>query len=162
MTERIVLCPSPARDYEKRRWDKWPELADQLVGKFGAIVFVGTEDQTEYVWGIINQMHCGHAAKNLCGSFDVLELMKFLQEARLIVSVNTFTMHAGIVLEIPTVGIVGGTPASIVAELNNPLFRYVEDPALADWNPDTATYGTPRIQEITVEQVMEQVNEIIT
>lgn len=164
MTERIVLCPSPARDYEKRRWNKWPQLADAIVEKYGAVEFVGTEEQSEYVWSIINQIHGGHAAKNRCGMFpNVLDFMRYLSEARLIVSVNTFTMHAALAMDVPCVAIIGGTPASIVvpkAQWRNGRFLFVEDPALANWNPDTAEYGTPRINEITVEQVMEQVNDL--
>jgi len=156
----IVLHPSPARDYEKRRWDKWPELADHLVMKYGAVNFTGTDDQFEYVQSIIKQMHCGHAAANLCGAFDIPEFAKFLKSAQLIVTVNTATMHLGIVLEVPTVAIIGGTPAKVVIPRDNPLFGFVEDPALAQWNVVEATYGKPRINEITVEQVMEKVEEM--
>lgn len=154
----IILCPSPARDYAKRRWDKWPQLADAIVEKYGAVEFVGTTDQWDYVSRIICQMKYAYAVRNRCGEFEMLDFMKFIQQAKLVVTVNTFTMHAAMALEVPCVAIIGGTPASIVIAEGQKNIAYVEDPALADW--DDGRYGEPRINEITVEQVMEKIDGI--
>ena len=156
----IILHPSPARDYDKRRWDKWPALADAIVEKYGAVHFTGTEDQIGYIADIICQMKHHHAATNLGGAMDTVEFMKFIKNADLVVTVNSMPMHAAMALDVPCVAIIGGTPASITISEQCKNIAWVEDPALANWNPSTASYGVPRINEITVAQVMEKVEEI--
>jgi len=156
----IILHPSPARDYDKRRWDKWPALADAIVEKYGEVHFTGTEDQIGYIADIICQMRHFSAATNLGGAMETVEFMKFLSTANLLVTVNSMPMHAAMALNIPCVAIIGGTPASITVSDQCKKIAWVEDPALKDWDANTATYGSPKINEITVEQVMEKVDGI--
>jgi ADP-heptose:LPS heptosyltransferase len=78
---------------------------------------------------------------------DLFSLENLLKSVPLLITVNTFTMHLGIALGVPTVAIIGGTPASVVAPRDNPKFKYVEN--------------VDNINAITVDEVMEKVDELL-
>jgi ADP-heptose:LPS heptosyltransferase len=144
----IVIAPSPARDFEKRRWDKWAELADRILEEQNTeIYFIGTLKQGEYIETVELQMKHHRRSFNLCGCHDIEEIPGVIKECDLLITVNTFTMHLGIALGVPTVAIIGGTPAEVVAPKNNPKFRYVEN--------------VDNINAITVDEVMEKVDELL-
>ncbi len=135
----ILISPSPARDYDKRRWDGFRELTYRLLsdGVTGKVVFVGTKDQREYVDEIVRGWDLGFA--NLCGDTSIHELSHLIRGAPLLITVNTFTMHLASALDVPCVAIVDRASAEIVA---HPNVRQV-------------------IMPCTVDEVMEIVNEVL-
>ncbi len=154
----IIFHTSPAQHYEKRRWDKFSELADRLNnGK--QIVFTGTEAERDYVESIICRMKDRQNVMNFCGEIDLMDFAKYIRDAELVVTVNTLAMHLAIHFKVPTVAIIGGTPASVVVPPYLKNFRYVEDPGLKYYDPETGEYPI-RKNEITVDQVMEKVNDL--
>jgi ADP-heptose:LPS heptosyltransferase len=129
----IVIAPSPARDFEKRRWDKWAELADRILEEQNTeIYFIGTLKQGEYIETVELQMKHHRRSFNLCGCHDIEEIPGVIKE---------------FALGVPTVAIIGGTPASVVAPRDNPKFKYVEN--------------VDNINAITVDEVMEKVEELV-
>jgi len=145
---QIVINPSPARDYDKRRWNKFAELADRLHVKYVAtITFLGAPEQYRYISSIMYEMEYRIFAENYSRGNDIPYVIKTLQDSDLLITVNTMPMHLGVVLKVPTVAIIGGTPASIVAPKDNPNFRYVEN--------------VDRINDISVDEVMDQVEELM-
>ena len=144
---KIIICPSPARDYDKRRWDKFAYLADNIIESYGSVIFVGMADQWDYVEQIRRGMRHKQESINICGRLSWGELVRLLSESRLVITVNTATMHLAVAMEVPTVAVIGGTPAYIVAPRNCKNFRYVEN--------------VDHINDITVEDVMEKIRELI-
>jgi len=131
----ILISPSPARDYDKRRWDGFNNLV-RLLSSWYAVWVVGTKNQYGYVSTIIEQMpYC----KNLCGETNIHELAHLVRDAELLITVNTFTMHLASALNTPCVAIVDAVSAPIVA---HPNVRQV-------------------IMPCTVDEVMEAVNETL-
>lgn len=156
----IVVHVSPAQDHEKRRWDKFNQLLPRLVKEIGLpIALTGTYKDRHWVQWIAGGIN--PYFNNMCGDTSIAELASLIKQAKFVVTVNTFAMHLAIALGTPTVAIIGGTPASVVAPIGNPNFRYVEDAGLAEYDPETGLYPI-RINEITVDQVMEQIKLLET
>jgi len=155
----IVIHASTRQDYDKRRWDQFTGLGDMIVEQYGNVIFTGSYANLGYVEEIRQKMKHKDQSANLVGILGVQEFAELLCSTKLLVTVNTFAMHLGIALKVPTVAIISGTPVSVVAPMGNPLFRYVEDPGLAEYDPETAKYPI-RINEITPEQVMAKIKEL--
>jgi ADP-heptose:LPS heptosyltransferase len=142
----ILISPSPARDYDKRRWDGFVELIDAIIEKHDPpdIMIVGTEDQRYYVRDIIDDLD-GYYSKiwyrvaNLCGKTNIHELAHLVRDAELLITVNTFTMHLASALNTPCVCVCDALSAPIVA---HPNVRQV-------------------IMPCTVDEVMEAVDEVL-
>lgn len=145
-----VIHPLPGRDYDKRAWDWFPSLADLVIvrGYTDKICFTGTEEQFLYVNDIIKKMVYGDWACNRCGLYDLIDLVSLLKRAEMVITVNTMTMHLAATLALPTVAIIGGTSADVVAPCDQFNFKYVEN--------------VDNINEITVDQVMEKIEELLS
>ena len=151
----ILIAVSPARDYDKRRWSvvKFADLSNKIIAKYrDHVVFVGTADQEQYVWSIIERMpnhilekHNGKIVStigvfNRCGHYNVDKLADRINDAKLLITVNTMTMHLASALNVPCVAIVDAPSAEVVA---HPNVRQV-------------------IMPCTVDEVMEAVNECLS
>ncbi len=156
---RIVIAPFPRQD-QKRCWDKWSKLCDAL----GNILFdeclllIGNEENWDEAEQIIEQSQ-NKDISNLCGCLSTLGLGMLLKECRLLICVNSMPMHLAAALGVNRVAIIGGTPANVVVQEGDPTIRYIEDPGLALYDPETTEYPV-RINDITVEQVLEKIKEL--
>jgi len=112
------------------------------------IGFVGTKDQAEYIDSIIAGLSRQEYVFNYAKSdITIMQSSRVIENAKLLITVNSLPMHIGIARDVPTVAIIGGTPAKVVAPCDNPKFRYVEN--------------VDNINAITVDEVMEKVEELI-
>lgn len=124
-----------------RRWPYFPELADRLEGY--TIAFTGSLEDRPYIDGLRVKMK--GPSLNLGGIFTVEGLAVFLNSCSLVVSVNSFPMHLARALNVPTVAIVGATPAEVVCNPSS-QFRYIENMNLS---------------KVTVEEVLHEI-ELLT
>jgi ADP-heptose:LPS heptosyltransferase len=70
-------------------------------------------------------------------------------------------MHIAVLVGVPLVAIVGGTPARVVLP-EEPQIRYLEDPELQTWDEQgDFTPRTSRLNEIMPEAVYAKVLEVI-
>jgi ADP-heptose:LPS heptosyltransferase len=160
--KKILIFPIPAHDLEKRCWDKWSSLTDELINKYNyPIEFNGTKKQRNQVNAIIEGMVNQSLATNHCGEYDIDGLIRHVQAtAKVIISVNSFPMHIGILLGVPTVAIISGTPHDVIIPRWCKTVAYIQDQALKNWSPRTGRYGTPQINTISVTEVMDKINEL--
>lgn len=144
-----IIHPFPRMQSAKRSWNQFHLLADEILknGLTDKIYFTGVEEQCSEVSRIISRMLFKEQASNRCGIYDLCDLASVLKRADLVITVNTMTMHLAAALGISTVAIIGGTPASVVAPCDLENFRYVEN--------------VDNINDITVDQVMEKIEELI-
>ena len=109
----IVINASPGRDYDKRRWDKFPAFVLYLP-LLDELVFIGTKDQREYVGNVIGIVN----GQNRCGRTSINDLAKLLKSADILITVNTMPMHLASALNVPCVAIVDAPSAEVVAHPN--------------------------------------------
>lgn len=157
----VVVHPSCRQDWEKRRWSprRFRTVVEFLITLYNAkIIFTGHgKEDDKYVNAIRSQIP--YPTESLVGYLDVEELGALLKRANLVVTVNTFTMHLAGALKRPTVAIIGGTPAKVVA-YNNEDFVYLEDPALKNWNPENLEYK-PNMGDIFSNEVSEKIEWLV-
>jgi ADP-heptose:LPS heptosyltransferase len=100
--------------------------------------------------------------RNFAGRLSLIEMAALLKRVHLFVTINTGPMHIALALDVPTVAVIGGTPASVVCPRDNPRFQYLEDPALAAWDPRSPWLrSAPAINSITVDAVFEAVMQML-
>ncbi len=136
--------------FDRRRWAKehFVALAQKLIKDGYSVVFTGGKDDVDYVGDIAFRS----GGRSLAG-LTLTQTAAVISRARLFITINTLPMHMAVALNVPTVAIIGGSPARVVYPLDNPRFRYIEDPALRDYEPDDPWVRNPRLNEITPEEV---------
>jgi len=165
----IHACPENA-DAMQRRWpaEHWADLLTRLILDGYHIVPVGTQKDIGYYEAI-----SGHLDPDQRGAFlhdfvgmtaglgDVVALWRMLK-AEMLVCVNSGIMHLGVASGLSVVAIVGATPAHIILPPDDPKVKWIEDPALVEYDPQAehGTYIEPRMDEITADMVMEKINEL--
>lgn len=142
---------------DRRRWDKFSELADKLIEAGCYCIFTGASGDREYVASVVGRVHQHKWCADLSGLFTLKQFILLLKSLDLFITVNTGVMHIAIASKVPTVAIVGGTPASVIAHRDNPRFKFLEDPGLVDY-----PHYKVRINEITVDEVYSKVREMLT
>lgn len=154
------------QDRAQRRWgrEKFIDLANRLVDASAAtILLTGGPEDRDYVEEIARAIRPSARVRNLAGKLSLVEFAALLRRLAVFVTLNTGPMHIAIALRTPTLAIIGGTPASVVFPLNQPLFQYLMDPALVHWDPAKSGGSyTPEIQSIRVEQVLEKIQILLT
>jgi heptosyltransferase-2 len=158
----IALHVNCRQDWERRRWEpwKWVRLARELHDRYGCtLVFTGEKKDIPYIEQIYST--CRDISVNLAGQTSLSELAALMDRLSLFVTLNTGVMHLAIARKCPCVVVLGGTPASICAQLPNHVFDYVEDPGLASYNPDKPKEYIPKMEEIQVSEVLKLCDKII-
>ena len=103
-----IIALSPVSRWPSKMWieEKWTSLADKLSDK-GTIFFLGSPGEEKIVQRIMKGMK--RKAFSLTGKLDIQELAAFLSLSRLLVTVDSGTMHVASVLRVPIVSIFGPT-----------------------------------------------------
>ncbi len=160
----IGLQTHSRQDWEIRLWEqkKFSELANVLIEKHNAkLVFTGSNDDSEYVNTIVSGIHKKDKLIFALGQ-PLHELAALLNLVDIFISINTGPMHFAVSQKTPTVAIIGHAPPKIYYPLNNPIFQYVMDKGLEDYDPrPTPPKYTPRIKEITVNEMLEKVEFLL-
>jgi ADP-heptose:LPS heptosyltransferase len=150
---------------ELRRWGhrQFSELANRLYSRYQSwIVFTGGADDRTYVESITRDIRPDARVIDLTGRISLQQFAALLTQLSVFGTVNTGPMHIAYAVDAPTVGIIGGTPASIVFPAGNPRFLCVEDPALRSWDPSALIYRyVPAISQIRVDEVETLVHRLL-
>lgn len=161
----IAMHTNCRQDQEQRRWkgDQFAALARRLIAETKCtVLFTGGREDHAYVESIVRTVADPVHARNLAGTLSLIETAALLKRAHLFVTINTGPMHLALAVDVPTVAIVGGTPAAVVCPSGNPLFRFLEDPALRLWDPHAPWQGVaPAINSITVAAVFDEVVKLL-
>ena len=147
---------NPRSTQDLRRWPHFSELADKFIEMGAWVIFTGTEQDSAYVRKVISKVKRQDKCIDLTEKLTVNELACWLKVCTLLVTVNSFPMHLGIALGTPTLAIIGGTPADVVAPKDNHKFRYLEDPALVK-HP----HYKPQMEKITINEVLTVAREML-
>lgn len=106
-----IVTLNPATRWASKRWpeERWASLADELADK-GAIFFVSGPGEEEGVKRIRSLMK--KCSFSLAGTLNLQELAAFLTRSRLLITVDSGTMHLASALPIPVVSLFGPTDPS--------------------------------------------------
>ena len=161
----IAIHTNCRQGKDQRRWGgaHFAALAERLSVQLGCtVLFTGGRDDQAYVQSIVQRMTDPQHVRNLAGRLSLIETAALLKRVHLFVTINTGPMHLAVALDVPTVAIIGGTPASVVCPRDNPRFRFLEDPALAAWDPRSPWLRSPAaITSITVDAVFDSVLHLL-
>jgi ADP-heptose:LPS heptosyltransferase len=153
----LVVLHSCTRNTRKARMlsvEKYAAIADALIDRGAFVLLTGSESDRPFCGRIAHATRQRHVL-NVAGEFSVEELGALSRQVAMVVTVNSFPMHLAVAVGVPCVAIIGGTPASVVAPVDQTRFRYVEDPGLDRQEPD-GNYPI-RLAEVGVAEVMERV-----
>jgi heptosyltransferase-1 len=104
----VVVVPT-AR-WETKLWSaaRFAVVADRLIEQFALqIVFTGVDSDRAAILQIVQRMQ--HPAVNLAGKTDLEEMTALLENARLVISVDSGPMHLAAALGRPVVALFGPT-----------------------------------------------------
>ena len=103
-----IIALSPVTRWSSKMWfeEKWASLADELSKK-GAVFFLGSHGEEKVVQRIMKRMKT--PSFSLAGKLDLQELAAFLSRSRILVTVDSGTMHVASVLRVPIVSLFGPT-----------------------------------------------------
>lgn len=106
----IAINVNAGKTFLERRWspEKFAQLVDHLAERDGHVfVFIGSEEEKEYIEDVINQTECGNRCFNAAGIFSIGELLVVLKHSSLLVSNDSGPLHLAAGLGTPTVGLFG-------------------------------------------------------
>jgi ADP-heptose:LPS heptosyltransferase len=111
----VVFHMTPDSTGEKRYWDKFPALAEYLVGRGARITIVGSVKDRPYVDEFMAKTRMiADSISDMVGRTTLDELIVLLQGCDLLVCINSFVMHLGVALGIRMFAIVGATEPKVV------------------------------------------------
>lgn len=96
--------------WERKRWDKFPELAEEIHNYYGADII--------YLGGKSEQKEGGKLAKefsyvtNYANNLSFMESAKALSQCQLMISTDSALMHAAEAVNVPVVALFGATMTS--------------------------------------------------
>lgn len=104
----VVFCPFTTRPQKHWTKERWPELADLIINRFGlAVVLLGGPDDAEAGELIARPVH--HKILNMAGKTTIQQAAALIKGSSLLVGVDTGLTHMGIALDVPTVALFGAT-----------------------------------------------------
>ncbi len=103
-----VLAPFTTRPQKHWFEDRWHSLAVRMPEQVGGdVVILGGPGDTEEAGRIVRGL--GPGVTNLAGACSLAESIALIQDAQLLVGVDTGLTHAGVAARIPTVALFGST-----------------------------------------------------
>lgn len=114
--QRLILChvsPGGSRAREKS-WlpDRWAELARLLARDGWILGFTGVRQDEDAIQTILNLSGLsGDVAFSLAGRLDMAQLAQLFGQARLLITVDTATVHLGSALSVPMIALHGPSPS---------------------------------------------------
>jgi ADP-heptose:LPS heptosyltransferase len=156
--ENIVLI-HPGASREIKRWpvENWAHLADALADRYGcAIAITGDRSEHSLAAHIAATLKARNRAQVLAGKISLVELARLQSRALAFLSGDTGPYHLAVAVGCPTLTLFAPTDRGSSIEACGP------HQASAKLHPtiQTAHYDNS-IQTITLERVLEQVDEVI-
>lgn len=118
----VALHANTRNTQALRRWPGFASLASVLRRVGYRIFWIGTKDDAPYIRSI-------DPNGDIANTPDLQSLGSFLTRCKFFVCVNSAPMHLARALNVPTLALIGGTPASVVC---NPTenFQFIEGEGL--------------------------------
>jgi len=135
----VALHVNVRNNAKTRRWHRFGGLSDILRRQGMKVFYTGLEEDREYIRQVDPGADIAHTP-------TAQTLGTFLTRCSCLVTVNTFPMHLAACLKIPTVALIGGTPASVVCRETD-TFKFIEPE-----NLDMA--------KITIDQVLKTMEKL--
>jgi len=155
----VVGTSKPGKEWPAERYAK---LADVLEGDLGVrTLLVGGRSPRELEAAASIERLASHRPLNLL-EWDLRRLVYLLDRADVLVSPDTGPLHMGVALDTPTVALMGYTNPKRVGPYRrfpDLLIDAYGDPG-EDY-PVSADYRPGRMERITVEQVVEKVEQAL-
>lgn len=101
-----------------RRWTYWGRLARVLRRQGRHVVYFGTSEDRDYIRSLDSEA-------DIANTPSIQSLATWLTRLEQFVCVNSFPMHLARALHVPTLALIGGTPASVIVERDE-NFDYME------------------------------------
>ena len=151
-----------------REWDdkNWIDLAKLVYKKYKVkIIFSGGKAD----WDSVNRIvicleQCNVEAYNIAGEYSLADMAAVLQNAKLLVSVNTGTMHYGAAVGVPLVAIHGANPIKRWGPLSKNSISLASDrqccPCVS-LGYETNCKDPKCMQDIRVEDVMRAISTLL-
>jgi heptosyltransferase-1 len=118
-----VFCPFTTRPQKHWFDERWVELARQVQAEFGkAVVFLGGPADREHGAALAQ----ASGAFSLAGKTALGEAAAIIQQARLLVGVDTGLTHLGLAMAAPTLALFGSTRPYLVPDM--PRSRVLYEP----------------------------------
>ena len=151
-----------------REWDdaNWIALAKLVYKKYKAkIIFSGGKADWDSVNRIVISLEqCNVEAYNIAGEYSLTDMAAVLQNAKLLVSVNTGTMHYGAAVGVPLVAIHGANPIKRWGPLSKNSISLASDrmccPCVS-LGFETECTEAKCMQDIRVENVMRAISTLL-
>lgn len=154
-----IIALNPVTRWHSKMWleERWALLADELSEK-GIIFFLGGTGEEDVIDRIIRKMK--RRSFSLAGKLDLQELAAFLTRCRLLITIDSGTMHLASALRVPIVALFGPT---------NPVYcgPYGQDEGVINVSLDcSGCYRThcrkkDCMKNIEVDIVLEKVEEVL-
>jgi lipopolysaccharide heptosyltransferase II len=139
----LLIGIHPGAPFIPRRWPKerYAEVADQLIQKYGAtVVFLGGRDEIGLVDTIMRMMK--EKALNLTGSTTIRQAIALIERCSLFIGNDSSLMHIAAMLNVPVIALFGPGRYPIFAPYgdNNVVIR--EDVGCNPCNESSAVWRT--------------------
>lgn len=154
----IILHPGVSEPKREYPLACWAELAQKLIEDTGlTLLLTGSEHE-----GLTCEIICKHAGRfavNVCGRFDVEEFAAVIEQAALVVAVNTGTVHLATAMQRPVIVLYAQTnPQHTPWLVRNYVLPFSVAPALKSKNKIIAYVDQKYYRELvpppTVESVL--------
>jgi lipopolysaccharide heptosyltransferase III len=120
--DRVVIHIAPSGYLSKlKRWkdNNWREIIDYLLAHNLEIYFTGSASDRMYIDSLLNYYHDNEKIFNVAGKYTLRETVSLLLSAKIVISVNTGTMHLASTLDCNLIALHGPTNPKRWGPLNN-------------------------------------------
>jgi heptosyltransferase-1 len=154
----LVLAPFTTRPQKHWFDDRWAELARRISPRFRPVMLGGPGDRERATR--ISEMADG-AFINLVGETSLTECAAIIDQARLLVGVDTGLTHLGLAMNTPTLALFGSTAPYLDTTRENSRVLYIHHECSPCHRRPTCGGEFTCMQAHTVESVLESVFRII-
>lgn len=170
----VVLHPGAASG--SRRWpaDRWRGVLAELRARGRQVVVTGSADERELAAAVVGRpgdrpgpaQRPGESAsdvENLAGSLNLSGLLELVAGASLVISGDTGMAHLATALATPSVVLFGPVPPHRWGPVIDPDLHRVlwhGDPHAGRWGDPHAGSLDPRLERITVGEVLEAIDDL--
>lgn len=158
----VVVHPGAAS--ASRRWpvERWQELVTGLRALGRQVLVTGSADEVDLAATIVGRRDAD--VVNLAGGLDLAGLLQVVTQAALVISGDTGTAHLATAVATPSVVLFGPVPPhrwgpAIDPDLHRVLWH--GDPDAGHWGDPHGEDLDPRLEQITVAEVLAAVTEML-
>ncbi len=154
-----VCCVTSSRPQKDWVWTRWSELADALWEQLGLrTVYVGGPERRVDAMELVENSRAKPISA--VGYTSLMESAALVQDAALVIGVDTGLTYAGLSTDRPTIALYGSTDSSWMAEEPYTTVCFHPMPCSPCMRRPTCE-GYPCMQAITVQEVIDTANVLL-